>query len=416
MATSRLSPRARSKALEQNRTHPQRRLVLDENRSLPGVTAATERLAAGQIGGIGATAKGQRQGRLRQKDRARVRSGGEGQVDDTRPCAPSSAGSARPATARRSSRSAIASCTAARTSSSPMLIDAKVLEKLRRLIPLAPLHEPHNIAGIEAAMKAFPSTPQVACFDTAFHRGQPFVDDTFALPRAYYEEGVRRYGFHGLSYEYIARRLQQDGAGDRAPDASSSPISATALRFAPCATAAPIASTMGFTALDGLPMGTRCGQLDPGVVLYLMAEKKMSAEEISDLLYKNPASRACRASRRTCASSRPRTGRRRARPSTISSPASVANSAASPPARRHRRHRLHRRHRRACLARARSGAEGMEWIGVRLDARGQSRRARDHQRPLVAGHGLRHPDRRGTDDRRAYGEVAGLADGRPAED
>jgi len=89
----------------------------------------------------------------------------------------------------------------------PTLIDDAALAKLKSLIPLAPLHEPHNIAGIEAAMKAFPSTPQVACFDTAFHRAHPFVADTFALPRSYYEEGIRRYGFHGLSYEYITKRL-----------------------------------------------------------------------------------------------------------------------------------------------------------------------------------------------------------------
>ena len=91
----------------------------------------------------------------------------------------------------------------------PVLIDESVIAKLKRLIPLAPLHEPHNIAGIEAAIKAFPSTPQVACFDTAFHRSHPFVDDTFALPRSYYDEGVRRYGFHGLSYEYITRKLRK---------------------------------------------------------------------------------------------------------------------------------------------------------------------------------------------------------------
>ena len=97
----------------------------------------------------------------------------------------------------------------------PMLIDESVIAKLKRLIPLAPLHQPHNIAGIEAAVKAFPSTPQVACFDTAFHRSHPFVDDTFALPRSYYDEGVRRYGFHGLSYEYITRRLRKIAPADR---------------------------------------------------------------------------------------------------------------------------------------------------------------------------------------------------------
>jgi acetate kinase len=168
----------------------------------------------------------------------------------------------------------------------PVLIDAAVLAKLKRLIPLAPLHEPHNIAGIEAAMKAFPSTPQVACFDTAFHRSHPFVSDSFGLPRSYYDEGVRRYGFHGLSYEYIIRKLRSI-----APQVAREDVVVAHLGngASMCAIhdGQSIASTMGFTAVDGLPMGTRCGQLDPGVLLYLMTEKKMSADEISDLIYKN---------------------------------------------------------------------------------------------------------------------------------
>jgi acetate kinase len=168
----------------------------------------------------------------------------------------------------------------------PTLIDEQVLAKIRRLILLAPLHQPHNIAGIEAATKAFPSVPQVACFDTAFHRGHPFVDDTFALPRSYYDEGVRRYGFHGISYEYIARELR-----NVAPSVALKNVIIAHLGngASMCAVhdGRSIASTMSFTALDGLSMGTRCGQLDPGVVLYLMAEKKMSVDEISDLLWKN---------------------------------------------------------------------------------------------------------------------------------
>jgi acetate kinase len=168
----------------------------------------------------------------------------------------------------------------------PVLIDESVIAKLKRLIPLAPLHQPHNIAGIEAAVKAFPSTPQVACFDTAFHRSHPFVDDTFALPRSYYDEGVRRYGFHGLSYEYITRKLRKIAPQIAREDVVIAHLGNGASMCAVHDGRA-IASTMGFTAIDGLPMGTRCGQLDPGVVLYLMAEKKMSAEEISDLLWKN---------------------------------------------------------------------------------------------------------------------------------
>jgi acetate kinase len=146
----------------------------------------------------------------------------------------------------------------------PVLIDGATLTKLKALIPLAPLHQPHNVAGIEAAMKAFPSTPQVACFDTAFHRSHPFVNDTYALPRSYYDEGVRRYGFHGLSYEFITRKLRTV-----APQIAREDV------------------VIAHLALDGLAMGTRCGQIDPGVVLYLMAEKKMSVDAISDLLWKN---------------------------------------------------------------------------------------------------------------------------------
>ncbi len=167
----------------------------------------------------------------------------------------------------------------------PMLIDEAALAKLRKLIPLAPLHQPHNLAGIEAAIRAFPGKPQVACFDTAFHRSHPFVSDTFALPRSYYDEGVRRYGFHGLSYEYITRTLKK-----MAPQIAREDVIVAHLGngASMCAikNGRSISSTMGFTALDGLPMGTRCGQLDPGVLLYLMAEKKMTYEQISDLLYK----------------------------------------------------------------------------------------------------------------------------------
>ena len=171
--------------------------------------------------------------------------------------------------------------------SEPILIDDQVAKALEKLNPLAPLHQPHNLAGIAAAGKAFPGVPQIACFDTAFHRTQPFVGDTYGLPPQFYEEGVRRYGFHGLSYEFIARRL-----GDIAP------LDSEALRrvivchlgngASMCAIrdGKAVASTLGFSPLEGLPMGTRCGQMDPGVLLYLMQQKQMSAAQISDLLYK----------------------------------------------------------------------------------------------------------------------------------
>jgi len=167
----------------------------------------------------------------------------------------------------------------------PALIDSAVMTELNRLIPLAPLHQPHHIAGIEAAMKAFPSTPEVACFDTSFHRAHPFVADTFGLPRSYYDEGVRRYGFHGSSYEYITRELKkiapQVARGDVIIAHLGNGASMCAVRDGRA-----MSTTMSFTALDGLTMGTRCGQLDPAVVLYLLTEKKMTANEISTLLWK----------------------------------------------------------------------------------------------------------------------------------
>ncbi|WP_374630270.1 acetate/propionate family kinase [Pannonibacter indicus] len=167
----------------------------------------------------------------------------------------------------------------------PAVIDDSVMAELERLVPLAPLHQPHNLAGIRAAQKAFPDALQVACFDTAFHRNHPWVNDAFALPLPLYDEGVRRYGFHGLSYEYITQHL-----AETAPEAAKGRLIVAHLGngASMCAIqdGRSIGSTMGFTALDGLPMGTRCGQLDPGVLLYLMQEKGMTAEAISDLLYK----------------------------------------------------------------------------------------------------------------------------------
>ncbi|MEJ1158387.1 acetate/propionate family kinase [Prosthecomicrobium sp. N25] len=166
----------------------------------------------------------------------------------------------------------------------PVAVDEGVLAALEAYVPLAPLHQPHNLSGIRAAQAAFPAALQVACFDTAFHRGHPYVADTFALPRSLYDEGLRRYGFHGLSYEYVARRLAEDhpalAAGKVVVAHLGNGASMCALNAGRS-----VASTMGFTALDGLPMGTRCGQLDPGAVLYLMQEKGMTAQEISDLLY-----------------------------------------------------------------------------------------------------------------------------------
>jgi acetate kinase len=167
----------------------------------------------------------------------------------------------------------------------PVRLTAEILADLKALEPLAPLHQPHNLAGIAAAKDAFPEAMQVACFDTAFHRSHPWVNDTFALPRPLYDEGVRRYGFHGLSYEYICSYLKQAHpeiyAGRLIVAHLGNGASMCAIREGKS-----IGSTMGFTALDGLPMGTRCGQLDPGVVLYLLTTKGMSPDAVSDLLYK----------------------------------------------------------------------------------------------------------------------------------
>lgn len=166
----------------------------------------------------------------------------------------------------------------------PRLLTPELVAELEALTPLAPLHQPHNLAGLRAAMTAFPQACQVAAFDTAFHRGHPFVNDTFALPRRFYEAGVRRYGFHGLSYDYIAGRLAQDH-----PELARGRVIVAHLGNGASLCALDggrsIASTMGFSALDGMPMGTRVGQLDPGVVLYLL-EQGMSGGEITDLLYR----------------------------------------------------------------------------------------------------------------------------------
>jgi acetate kinase len=166
----------------------------------------------------------------------------------------------------------------------PVMIDDAVLSKLERYAPLAPLHQPNNLAPIYALRARAPDLPQVACFDTAFHRAHPSLADHYAIPEPFYKEGVRRYGFHGLSYEYVASRLRSlfpDTAAGRVIVAHlGSGASMCAL-----SDGRSIESSMGFTALDGLPMGTRPGQLDPGVVLYLLDERKMTTAQVQRLLY-----------------------------------------------------------------------------------------------------------------------------------
>jgi acetate kinase len=170
--------------------------------------------------------------------------------------------------------------------SHPILLDDAAVARLKQFIPLAPLHQPHNLAGIEAMRAALPGVPQVACFDTAFHRSQPPIAQLFALPRRITAQGVRRYGFHGLSYEYIADVLPQhlppaqaDGRVIVAHLGNGASMCAMVGRKSQ-------ATTMGFTAVEGLMMGTRTGALDPGVLLYLMDYDGMDAKALTQLLYK----------------------------------------------------------------------------------------------------------------------------------
>jgi len=168
----------------------------------------------------------------------------------------------------------------------PVLIDHGVVSHLEKLAPLAPLHQPYNLAPIRALLANFPSLPQVACFDTAFHRSHSDLADFYAIPRQLHEEGVRRYGFHGLSYEYIAKTLPKV-----APEIAGGRVVVAHLGngASMCALSGgrSVESTMGFTALDGLPMGTRPGQIDPGVILYLIAEKGMSPNNVQSFLYRD---------------------------------------------------------------------------------------------------------------------------------
>ena len=168
----------------------------------------------------------------------------------------------------------------------PVRVDQGVVDKLEQYVSLAPLHQPYNLAPIRSILTRFPEIPQVACFDTAFHRSHDALADRYAIPEQLYADGVRRYGFHGLSYEFIASSLPQV-----APDIAAKRVIVAHLGSGAsmCAllNGRSVESTMGFTALDGLPMGTRPGQLDPGVVLYLMSEKRMSVADVQSFLYRD---------------------------------------------------------------------------------------------------------------------------------
>jgi acetate kinase len=169
--------------------------------------------------------------------------------------------------------------------SGPTVVTPSVLDDLRKLVPLAPLHQPYNLAAIEAVAARLPGVPQVACFDTSFHRGQAGVAEVIPLPRDLVRSGIQRYGFHGLSYEYIASALPQvapEIAGGRVIVAHlGSGASLCALR-----NGRSVDHSLGFTALDGLCMGTRPGAVDPGVILYLFQELGLSAKEVETILYK----------------------------------------------------------------------------------------------------------------------------------
>jgi acetate kinase len=167
----------------------------------------------------------------------------------------------------------------------PVRVDAAIIDRLGALSPLAPLHQPHNLAAILAVSAVRPDLPQVACFDTAFHQGQPEVAKRFALTRDLEAQGVRRYGFHGLSYEYVARRLAEIDPRMAQGRVIAAHLGAGASL---CALAAgrSVDSTMGFTAVDGLMMGTRCGSLDPGVILYLMQHRGYTVEQVEALIYR----------------------------------------------------------------------------------------------------------------------------------
>ena len=165
----------------------------------------------------------------------------------------------------------------------PTLIDAEVLEKLERLVPLAPLHQPYNLAGVKAVSSLRPEMPQVACFDTAFHRGRAKVTERLGLPDELFQQGIRRWGFHGLSYASIAQQMShlshELAAGKVIVAHLGSGASMCAMKGGQC-----VDTTMSFSTLDGLPMGTRCGSLDPGVVLHLMQSN--GRQEIENLLYR----------------------------------------------------------------------------------------------------------------------------------
>ena len=257
----------------------------------------------------------------------------------------------------------------------PVRVDDAVLAELDTLVPLAPLHQPHNLAPIRAIAAHAPHLPQVACFDTAFHRTQAHVVQAFGLPRRYYDQGVRRYGFHGLSYEYIASRLPEV-----APGIAASRVVVAHLGNGASACAIQkgrsVASTMGFTAVDGLMMGTRCGAIDPGVLIYLMDTEGMDARGLEDLIYRKSGllgvSGGVSSDMRTLRASdaAEREGGNR----TVCPPYRARDRVARRRHGRDRRHRLHRRNRRERRRHAAGGYARLRVAGRRAGRSSQRRR------------------------------------------
>ena len=284
----------------------------------------------------------------------------------------------------------------------PVRIDAGVLAELERLIPLVPLHQPYNLAPIKALRERRPEMPQVACFDTAFHRTQPEVAQAFALPRAYTEKGIRRYGFHGISYEYIASELPKydaRAAGGRVVVAHlGNGSSLCALR-----NGRSVATTMGFSSLDGLPMGTRCGSLDPGVILLLLDHLHMDARAIEAMLYKESGllgvSGISSDMRTLLASDGPTGGRGRR---SLCLPHRPRAGLAGRGARRARCAGVHCRDRRELRRDPGTGLPRCGMARRRAGRGGQRDRGTAHQPKRKPGCGVGHPDERGTHDRSSY--------------
>ena len=289
----------------------------------------------------------------------------------------------------------------------PTIVTPAVLEDLRQLIPLAPLHQPHNLAAIEAVSERLPGVPQVACFDTSFHRGQPAVAELVPLPREICRAGVQRYGFHGLSYEYIASVLPQV-----APEIAEGRVIVAHLGSGAslCAlkNGRSVDSSLGFTALDGLCMGTRPGAIDPGVILYLFQSLGLSASEVETMLYKKSGllgisgiSNDMRVLLESTEPGRP------ARRGLLRVPRRQGNRRAGRRPGWDRRPGVHRRHWRE-LSR-----DSQAHLGGLCMARDRSRPGRELAKGTAdlsrrqPGVGMGDPDQRGIDDRPAHGRAAG---------